>query len=342
MSAPASAPVLQPVRGAPRVLFVIPGDGQGNSMIFVRREAQNLAREAVDVHLFYLASRTSPRRLLSEVRRFRRELARLRPAVVHAHFGTMTALFAALASGLLPLVITYRGSDLNPPPKSLHCSARTRATLGCLFSQFAALRAQKIVCLSRALRDRLWWRRGAVTVLPSGVDPEVFRPSSRKLARQRLGWGEEERVVLFNAGGDVLVKRVALAKDAVEKARRNFPNLRLEILDGNVPPALLPELMNAADCLLLTSVSEGSPAIVQEALACDLPVVSVEVGDVVERLRGVRDSIVVSADASVLAQALVGIVDPPRRSNGSLKAAEFSARPLARSLQEIYRGLAES
>jgi teichuronic acid biosynthesis glycosyltransferase TuaC len=324
----------------PRVLFVIPGDGQGSSMIFARRQAQSVAGEGVETNLFYLGSRTSPRHLLAEFRRFRLELARIRPVVVHAHFGTVTALFAALASGSLPLIITYRGSDLNPAPTSYRWQAKTRAAFGRLFSQLAALRAQRIICVSRQLRNRLWWKRGVVTILPSGVDPEVFRPESRAIARLRLGWGDMERVALFNAGQDVLVKGLDLAKAAVESARRDVPALRLEILDGSVRPALLPEMMNAADCLLLTSVSEGSPTVVQEALACDLPIVSVQVGDIVERLEGVAHSTVASADARVLGHALSKIVEPPRRSNGSLKIAEFSSRPIAVRLKEIYKELA--
>lgn len=323
---------------SPRVLFVVPGDGQGSSMIFVRRQAANVALEGIEVSFFYLGSRTSPGRLLAEFHRFRSELARLRPAVIHAHFGTVTALFAAVASGFRPLMITYYGSDLNPPPESYRWQAKVRATCGCVFSQLAALRARKIICVSRQLRNRLWWRRGAVTILPSGVDPEFFRPEHRSLARRRLGWGDLERVALFN-GRDVLVKRLDLAKAAIEVARRAVPRLRLEILDGSLPSELLPQMMNAADCLLLTSVSEGSPTVVQEALACNLPIVSVAVGDVVERLEGVENSIIVSSDAITIGHALVGILEPPRRSNGRSKIAEFSLRMIASKLKEIYKQL---
>jgi teichuronic acid biosynthesis glycosyltransferase TuaC len=341
MTAPAFPPVLcQPVQDGPRVLFVVPGDGQGSSMIFVRRQSDALASEGIEAHLFYLSSRTSPRHVISEYRRFRAELARLHPAVIHAHFGTVTALFAALASGFLPLIITYRGSDLNAPPKSYSLRAKARAALGCVFSQLAALRAQRIICVSRQLRNRLWWKRAIVTILPTGVDPAVFHPGSRAVARLRLGWSDAGRVVLFNAGRDVLVKRLDLAKSAVAWARRDLPDVRLQVLDGGTDPALLPEMMNAADCLLLTSASEGSPAVIQEALACDLPIVSVPVGDIVERLEGVRNSTVASADPSLLGHALVDMVEPPRRSNGSSKVAEFSSRPIARRLKEIYMELA--
>jgi teichuronic acid biosynthesis glycosyltransferase TuaC len=341
MSSPAPMPVrLQPPFEIPRILFVVPGDSWGSSMIFVRRQAQSLVGMGVETHLFYLGSRTSPVYLLAEFRRFRAEVSRLHPAVIHAHFGTVTALFAALSSGCLPLVITYRGSDLNPSPPSYCRQAKLRAACGRLFSQLAALRAQRIVCVSGQLRDLLWWRRGAVTILPSGVDPELFHPEPRALARRRLGWSDSERVVLFNAGYDVLVKRLDLAKASVERARLEVPDLRLEILDGSVPPAVIPVMMNAADCLLLTSVSEGSPTVVQEALASNLPIVSVAVGDVVERFEGVRDSTVAASDTAALAGALANIVEPPRRSNGRLKLPDFSSRTIARRLREIYRELA--
>jgi glycosyltransferase involved in cell wall biosynthesis len=156
----------------------------------------------------------------------------------------------------------------------------------------------------------------------------------------RLGWNGEDRVVLFNVGRDILVKRLDLARAAVEEARRAVPALRLEILDGNVPPELLPDMMNAADCLLLTSASEGSPTVVQEALACNLPIVSVQVGDIVERLHGVRGSVVVFSGVQPIARALVDMLEPPRRSNGRTKIAEFSSQRIAVQLKEIYTELA--
>jgi glycosyltransferase involved in cell wall biosynthesis len=306
-------------------------------MIFARRQAECLAAEGVEAPIFYLRSRTSPARLLGEMVRFRSEIARHRPDIVHAHFGTMTALFSALGCGMLPLVITYRGSDLNPPPASYGWKAKLRATCGRLFSQLASLRARRIVCVSRRLSNHLWWRRRGVAILPSGVDADVFRPEPRLGARRRLGWSDAERVALFHAGRDSKVKRLDLALAAVGQARRTVPSLRLEILDGSVSPARIPLLMNAADCLLLTSVSEGSPSVVQEALASNLPIVSVAVGDVEERLAGVEHSIIASPDAGVLGRALALLVDPPRRSDGRKKLSQFCARRLARELKDIYR-----
>ena len=144
-------------------------------------------------------------------------------------------------------------------------------------------------------------------------------------------------MVLFNAGYNPRIKRVDLARAAVAVARRAVPGLRLEILDGRRPPDLIPTFMNAADCLLLTSDTEGSPMVVKEALACNLPVVSVAVGDVAERLRGVEGARLVAQDPEALAQALVDIVRRPTRSDGRGKVSEFSADRVAAALCEIYR-----
>src|SRR5262249_35210659 len=144
-----------------RVLFVIPGNGERHSMIFARREAAALRERGIEIREFFLTSRTSLPGLVQELRRFRNEIHSFAPDLVHAQFGTITAMFVALGATGRPMVVTYRGSDLNPRPGA----ARVRAVVTRLLSQFAALRARRIVCVSRELRARLWWRRARVTVL---------------------------------------------------------------------------------------------------------------------------------------------------------------------------------
>jgi glycosyltransferase involved in cell wall biosynthesis len=256
-----------------------------------------------------------------------------RPQVIHAHYGTVTALFSALGAGSVPLVVTYRGSDLNPIPKS----ERVRAALGRLFSQLAALRAARIICVSSELCARLWWRRGGVTVLPSGVDPDVFCLEDRAVVRQRLGWNLEDRVVLFNAGVDPRNKRLDLAQAAVGALRAHLPSVRLEVLNGRQDPSLIPALMNASDCLLVTSDAEGSPTVVQEALATNLPIVSVDVGDVAERLRGVANTRIAARDPQALAHTLIDLVAEPLRSDGRSNLTQISAQHIGRELLRLYR-----
>jgi hypothetical protein len=121
---------VQPIR----VLAVIPGIGPTQLPAFMDRQLRSLARMNVDVRTFYLESRTSPRQILRCWQRFRRTCAEYRPHLVHAHYGTVTALFCGLATAL-PVVVTLRGSDLNPEPDS----GFIRPYSGILLSQLAVL-----------------------------------------------------------------------------------------------------------------------------------------------------------------------------------------------------------
>jgi teichuronic acid biosynthesis glycosyltransferase TuaC len=320
-----------------RILFVIPGEPQNNSMIFARRQAQALARQGLAVESFYLRSRTSATALVREYCRLRGHIDRFDPALVHAQFGTMTGMLAALAAGRRPLAITYRGGDLNASPSSgAPLGLQIRAFLGRLLSQLAALRAVLIVCVSEGLRQRLWWRQGSAAILPSGVDTELFRPEARDTARARLGWPLSQRVVLFNAGRDPANKRLDLALAGAAAACRCWPDLRLEILDGEVDPGRMPTLMNASDCLLVASDTEGSPSVIQEALACAVPIISVDVGDSVERLRGVAHTRIVERDAVSIGLALAELTAAPLRTDGPAAVGELTFDRLAERLCGLY------
>ena len=78
---------------------------------------------------------------------------------------------------------------------------------------------------------------------------------------------------------DPIGKRLDLAEAAVAFAQRTIPNLRLHVFRGTTHPDEMPLYYSAADALLMTSDYEGSPTVVKEAMACNLPVVSVDVGD---------------------------------------------------------------
>jgi teichuronic acid biosynthesis glycosyltransferase TuaC len=314
-----------------RVLSVVPGPPIGWSMIFIRNDIAAIEKLGVTGRSFYLLSRTSVPVLIKEAYRFRKEIQDFKPDLVHVHYGTVSAFFC-VALTRLPLVVTYQGSDLNP------CTGMNtvRWGVGRLLSQLAALRADRIICVSRELKDRLWWNRARAHVLPSGVDTTVFFPCPISEARTQLRWADNEKVVVSSAGTDPRRKRLDLVKAAVKAAESRCGAIRLIVLDGTTEHKELPTLLNAADCLLMTSDWEGSPNIVKEAMACNLPVVSVDVGDVKERLRDVEPSPIVSRDPEALGAALAAILRTRKRSNGHEVIRELSAPKVAERVLSIY------
>ena len=301
-------------------------------MSFSRRQALSVGSCGIDVKSFFLKSRTSPRMIWKEMARLRHEIAEFAPQVVHAHFGTVTALVAAMASSV-PLVITFHGSDLNPAPGM----SSLRSRIGRLFSHLAARRAARVICVSSQLSERVGYLKDRVHVVPCGVDIQRFRPLSIRESRRTLGWDLDEKIVLFNARTDPVGKRLDLAEAAVEVAKKQIPGLRLHVFRGKTPPDEMPVYYSAADGLLMTSDYEGSPMVVKEALACNLPVVSVDVGDVVQRLAGVAPSVVVKRDAAALGAALAEVLRTSGRSNGREVAQGFSEESVAREVVSVYR-----
>lgn len=316
-----------------RVLAVTPLPSSRSSMVHVARQVASLEAAGITCQTFAVASRTSPRILVREWCRLRREIRAFQPHIVHAHYGTMTAFLAVLSTAL-PVIITYRGSDLNPN----RSRGWLREAVGTLFSQISALRAARIICVSKQLKAKLWWRRDRVSIIPTGVDMTLFHPRDLKETRRELRWGENERVVLFNAG-DPICKRLDLARAAVQFAESLCGAIRFVVLDGDVVPDLIPSMMNAADCLLLTSDWEGSPNVVKEALACNLPVVSVDVGDVRERLQAVRPSLIVLRDAREIGKAICEILRRGQRSNGRESENDLSSEAVSHRIVSVYRAV---
>lgn len=320
--------------GMLRALQVIPGEPGGSTFVFAKRQAVSLQKAGVEVKTFFLASRTSPVLLFKEWLRLRSEIRNFKPHLIHSQYGTITAFLCAFGTSL-PLVVTFWGSDLNPVP-SIN---RLRALIGRVFSNLAALRAAHIICVTRQLKDRLWWGRNRATVIPGGVNLNVFHPRCKDEARFALGWTHADPTILFNAGKFPEVKRLDLAEAAAEAAKSFCANIRLVVLRGGVDPEAVPLFLNAADCLLVTSDWEGSPNIVKEALACNLPVVSVDVGDVAERLEKVTPSRIVRRDPHQLGAALAEVLSFKCRSNGREMIQEFSEEREAERIRIIYEGV---
>jgi glycosyltransferase involved in cell wall biosynthesis len=318
-----------------RVLHVIPGRRDDPvSMVFVRRQVESIASQGVDCVTCFLEDRVSPSGVLRGWQTLRRSIAAANPDLVHAHFGTVTGVTTVLATRL-PIVVTYRGSDLNPDPSV----GAVRSVAQKLLSQLSALGAGRIICVSNQLVRRLWWRRARAIVIPSGIDLDLFRPIDRAWARRELAWSDVVAVAFFNAGRPPWHnKRPDLAEAAVAEASRQLGrNVRLHMLVGETPPQQIPVLMNACDCVLMTSNFEGSPNVVKEAMACNVPVVAVDVGDTAERLAGVSPSFIVERNAEALGSAIAEIVKLERRSNGREKALEVSQTALAGRIVNVYR-----
>lgn len=325
----------EPARSQPgaglRVLFVTnlwPDEERPWHGTYVRSQAASLERLGVEIDVVALRGYASR----SEYARgMRAALGRSRQRshdVVHAHYGHAAAV-ARVQLGT-PLVISYCGSDLLGEHTASGVSLSSRVELA-VFRQLARVAAATIT-KSAAMEDVLPRpARARNHVIPNGVDLERFAPRPRARARAQLGWDPGQPVALFAGNPDLAVKNVDLARAACALV----PGVRLHVAFGQ-DPALMPVLMSAADVLLAPSRSEGSPNVVKEAMAAELPVVATAVGDVPERLAGVPGCTACPPDAAALAAGLRAAIEHGRCPEARAAVAPLGLRAVAERVLAVY------
>src|SRR5262249_55435467 len=132
------------------------------------------------------------------------------------------------------------------------------------------------------------WLKSAITI-PMGVDLNLFKPMPEEEARKQLALRGGPMRVAFVAHPNNRRKRFDLAEAAVRSLQESGIEVELLPIYG-VPHDQIPIYMNACNALVLTSNQEASPCVIKEAMACNLPIVSTDVGDVAEVIDGVENS----------------------------------------------------
>ncbi len=264
----------------------------------------------------------------------------------------VAAMHVAGALGL-PFSIKARGSDVHhwgrrPAIAAQMVEAGGRA--GVLLAVSAALKRDMAAMGMPEERIRVHY---------AGVDLERFRPLDRSAAKRRLG---VEGPLIVTPGNLVPLKGQALAVEALAQVpgatlliagegpeRRALEAIiaaqglagRARLL-GSVPPELMPELLAAADLMLLPSEREGLANVWIEALACGTPILIADVGGAREVLDRPEAGRLVARNAAAIAAAAREILASPPDPALVRKAAErFSWERNAAELHEHLAGLAQ-
>jgi teichuronic acid biosynthesis glycosyltransferase TuaC len=304
--------------------------------IFVERQVQALQAAGLRCDVLYLRGYVSKLAYVLGILRFLwlTVSARGRYKLIHVHGGETALVARFLLAG--PMIATYHGDDIlgykgDDGPISLPSRIRS------LVIRYHACLFARTITQSIEMHSRLPARaRRSDAIIPCGVDAERFSPADQVEARRQLGWGESERIVLFAATRPYEPrKRFDLAQAAVKRAEAELGQIQLAVAE-NRPPDSIPVMMNAADCLLLTSMAEGSPVVVKESIMCNLPVVATDVADVREMLDGTEPSAICQHDPSELGDALVDVLRAGRRSNGRTQRTDLDQATTVQRLLGLY------
>jgi teichuronic acid biosynthesis glycosyltransferase TuaC len=325
-----------------RVLFVTnmwPDDERPWYGSFVYSQARSLRSAGIELHVLPIRGYvTNWEYARAAGKMIARNLAG-RHDVVHAHYGH-SAIIGRL-DVRHPLVVSYCGDDLLGTPVPGHPDHMSRRSLGLasVFAQVARTAAATITKSEQMALKLPGSARRRNHVIPNGVDLEMFKRVDQAVARAQLGWAPDEKTALFVGNPSIERKNYALAERAFGLAATQLPSLRLRVARG-VAPDQMPIWMSAADALIHPSWSEGSPNVVKEAMACELPIVATPVGDVPERLRGVPGCHVLDGDDQAFAMALLDAVGNHPCAAARAAVVELSLERVAKRVIDVYESVA--
>jgi glycosyltransferase involved in cell wall biosynthesis len=300
------------------------------SGIFVAEQVTALERCGNEVDVLFLDGiNDGMRAYAAGFGRVRRALEGRRYDIVHAHyvFSGLVALGGGLAarpSRRPPVVLTHHG---------IETQMGWTAPLCRLSSRFVA----RTIATSERVRDALG--RPDAAVIPCGVDTDLFAPMPRAEARRLLSLAPDAPLVLF-AGMRRPEKRFDLIQAAFEQARSNGrPDARLVVAEHEAHERM-PLFMNACDALVLASEAEGSPMVIKEAMACNLPIVSVDVGDVKQVCAGMDGCFVVERTVEELARGIDAALTFGGRTAGRRAVERLSLSATTAELLRVYGSVA--
>ena len=296
------------------VLFVCSGN-EGEIKPFILEQANSLERLGIKVNFFVISGK-GVLGYLKNLRLFKSELKSLNVELIHAHYG-LSGLLSTLQRKV-PVVITFHGSDIN-------------IWWVRLFSLLASRLASKSIFVSKKLANQL--RVKNAEIIPCGVNTEKFTVLDKFIAREKLGLDNKKNIILFASRFDNKVKNYKLAKNATDLIGNNHKLIELKGYNREE----LNLLLNAADLLLLTSHSEGSPQIIKEAMACNCPIVATDVGDIKEVIANTNGCYLSSFDAEDVSTKIKNVLSMKSRTKGRENIMNLDNKLIAGRIVSVYK-----
>lgn len=299
--------------------------------IFVKNQIDSLSREGIENEILFINGQERTTNYLRALPPLWRKALWGEFDLIHAHYG-LSGVVARLQFSC-PLVVSFWGSDLFGTVADFRGRITRVSKVWVFLGKILSLLAEAVTVKSEEMKRVL--PRKDVYVIADGVDFNLFKPMPREEARLLLELPLGKRLILFGGNPHVFCKRFDLAQGAYRLVKERIPDVEMLVLCGK-KHEIVPLYMNACDVLLLPSEHEGSPNVVKEALACNLPVVATDVGDVRENIAGMEGNHICEREVQDIAAKLIGVLEKPYRTNGREKSEKFEIQKTARRIITVY------
>ncbi len=290
-------------------------------------QGESLRRSGIEIEYYNLYG-VGLSGYLKNILPFRNTIRSFSPDIVHAHY-SLIGYLSKISVPNAKIVCSLMGSDVNDS------SASGRIIL----KIFAGYLWDSTIVKTNSLKEKLGLTDAIV--IPNGVNFSHFKPVDQNYAKIELGLEISKSYILFASDPDRVEKNYNLALEIYDKIKEvNSKTILLPL--KNIEVEKMPLYYNAADVLLLTSFSEGSPNVIKEAMACNCPIVSTNVGDVKDVVSETDSCFVSNFNVDEMASWTIDLVTNPRRTNGRNKILHLDDKIIAEKLIGVYSKIINS
>ena len=314
-----------------RILFV--GSGKKNNDIspILRNQGNSLIKKGIHVDYFSIDQKGLFGYLMNTFK-IRKKVKSNNYSLIHAHFGLSGIVSLIAKTKNDKLIVSYMGSDI-------HGFIKSDGRISSLSKFFSLLSRMQIIYFndwsivkSKEMHDILKIKK-KISVIPNGVDFNLFFPLPKIVAREKLKIDKNIHMAIFVSDPNRKEKNYPTAKSAVNLLS-NPVELRVV---HDVTQEILNLYYNAADLLLFTSIKEGSPNVIKEAMACNCPIVATAVGDVAEIISGTDGCYIVSNHPQDIAEKIKKVLQFNRRTQGRKNISHLESSQIADQIINIYK-----
>jgi glycosyltransferase involved in cell wall biosynthesis len=312
--------------------------------IFVKEQVESLRKEGIFVDVFFINGRDSRSNYFFAVPCLVKKLRFGHYDLVHAHHTYCIYVFwiAKLILGLkIPLILTFHEAEaLKSPelvPRDTGVVSKLVYSKG--IKKWAVHRTDFLISVCEDLIEVLNLKRKS-TVKPPGVDLELFKPLNKFESRRKLNLAKDKKVVFFPGDVKNPQRRTQKGFDILQKAFAILPrNNVLLVTGGSISHQDMPLHFNASDVVVQTSNFEASPMVIKEAMACNIPIVSTDVGDTSKIFGDTEGCFICERDPEDIALKIEAALDYGRNTEGRVRIIELGLdlQQVSRAIISIYR-----
>jgi glycosyltransferase involved in cell wall biosynthesis len=313
-----------------KVLFICSGNKIAGISSLVKNQGLSIIQAGIDVDYFLIKGK-GINSYLHAILKLKYWLKKNPVDLLHAHYGLCGWVAYLSKPNKIPLVISYMGSDILPVKKGRVVPNSLLARINRVLQN----RVDHVIVKSENLKAILS-RKLVVSVIPNGINLDLFKPLNKKACCESLELPYDKQVVLFLGDSKDPRKNILLLKKAIGII--GATNLVL-VTPFPLKPEQVILYLNAADVLVVPSVSEGSPNVVKEAMACNCPIVATDVGDVRFILGDTPGCFISSFSPDDMAMKIKLTMDLKKRTTGRERIIKLGldSDSIARKIISIYK-----